>query len=61
MKTFINNDIFMLKKIILNINLKKIFIKSCENFLIDLNVINSDTLIKYIVKCLTVITILIKL
>ena len=61
MKTFINNDIFMLKKIILNINYKKMFIKSYENFSINLNVINSNTLVKYIIKCLIMITILIKL
>ena len=33
----------MLKKMILNMNLKKMFIKNCENFSINLNVINSVT------------------
>ena len=46
---------------ILNINLKKMFIKNCKNFLINLSMINSNTLIKYIVKCLMIIIILIKL
>ena len=36
------------------------FIKSCENFSIDLNVINNDTLIKYIVKCLIMTIISVK-
>ena len=33
------------------------FIKNYENFSIDLNVINSDTSVKYIVKCLMTIII----
>ena len=37
------------------------FIKSCENFLINLNVINSSTSVKCIAKCLMTITISIKL
>ena len=61
MKTFINNDIFMLKKMILNINLKKKFIKNYENFSIDLNVVNSNTSIKCIIKCLIAIIISVKL
>ena len=36
------------------------FIKSCENFSINLNVINSDISVKCIVKCLMMITISIK-
>ena len=36
------------------------FIKNYKNFLIDLNVINSNTFVKCIVKCSTVIIILIK-
>ena len=61
MKTFINNNILILKKIILNMNLKKKIIKNYKNFLINLNVINNDTLIKYVIKYLITITILVKL
>ena len=37
------------------------FIINCENFLIKLNVVNNDILIKHIIKCLIAIIILIKL
>ena len=33
------------------------FIKNCEDFSINLNVINSDTSVKYIAKCLMMIII----
>ena len=52
MKTFINNNIF---------KLKKMFIKNYKNYLIDLNVINNNTLIKCVIKYLIMIIILIKL
>ena len=36
------------------------FIKNCENFLINLNVINSSTSVKHIARCLTATTISVK-